>query len=111
VLTTTWSRAGTSKQPIYFANWSGRLFVRLLGRTARRHDWTVLAYCLMGNHYHLVLRISEADFSDGLCDWDATVRDTAGAWHRFYAPKLAADDFEDFVSLAFHQLFGARFEV
>jgi len=40
------------------ANWSGRLIVRTLGRTARRKGWTVCAYHRMGYHY-LVLRITE----------------------------------------------------
>ena len=59
---------GNDQQPIYFANWSGRLFVRLLEQTTARYGWTVLAYCLMGNHYHVVLRISDGGFSRGMCE-------------------------------------------
>lgn len=50
---------GNRKQDIYFGNWSGRLFVRELERASRRHGWRILAYCLMPNHYHLVLQIDE----------------------------------------------------
>lgn len=50
---------GNNRQDIYFGNWSGRLFVRELERTSRRHGWRVLAYCLMPNHYHVVFQIDE----------------------------------------------------
>ena len=59
---------GNNKQPIYFANWSGKLFEGLLGQTAVRFDWEVLAYCLMTNHYHLVVRIRDAGLSGGICE-------------------------------------------
>jgi putative transposase len=59
---------GNNRRPIYFGNWSGRLFVRLLGQTAGRFGWSVLAYCLMSNHYHVVLEISEGGLSNGMCE-------------------------------------------
>jgi putative transposase len=59
---------GNNRRPIYFGNWSGRLFVRLLGQTAARFGWSVLAYCLMTNHYHVVLEISEGGLSNGMCE-------------------------------------------
>jgi len=59
---------GNNRRDIYFGNWSGRLFLRELERTVVRHDWRILAYCLMQNHYHLVLQIGEAGLSDGMCE-------------------------------------------
>lgn len=56
---------GNDRREIYFGNWSGRLFVRELERASRRHGWRILAYCLMPNHYHLVLQIAQ-DLSDGM---------------------------------------------
>jgi putative transposase len=50
---------GNDQQAISFGNWSGRLFVRELKRAALRHGWRILAYCLMTNHYHVVLQIDE----------------------------------------------------
>ena len=61
---------GNDRRPIYFGNWSGRLFVRELERTTRRHSWRILAYCLMGNHYHLVLQIDER-LSQAMCELNA----------------------------------------
>ena len=58
---------GNDRQALYFGNWSGRLFVRELERAALRHRWRILAYCLMTNHYHLVLKIDER-LSAGMCE-------------------------------------------
>jgi REP element-mobilizing transposase RayT len=58
---------GNDRQDISFGNWSGRLFVRELARAAQRHGWRILAYCLMTNHYHLVLQIDER-LSAGMCE-------------------------------------------
>jgi putative transposase len=58
---------GNDRQDIYFGNWSGRLFVRELERASQRQGWRVLAYCLMMNHYHLVLQIGDGGLSDGMC--------------------------------------------
>ncbi len=90
---------GNDKQPIYFANWSGRLFVRLLGRTARRHGWTVFAYCLMTNHYHLVLRLSEAGFSHGLCELNGVFskvsNETLGRENHLFGRRFWSEEIED----------------
>jgi REP element-mobilizing transposase RayT len=58
---------GNDRRQIYFGSWSGRLFVRELTRASQRHGWRVLAYCLMVNHYHVVLRIDEG-LSQGMCE-------------------------------------------
>jgi REP element-mobilizing transposase RayT len=47
---------GNNKEAIYHDDVERELFLRLLERAARKHRWIVLAYCLMGNHYHLVLQ-------------------------------------------------------
>jgi putative transposase len=58
---------GNDRQDIYFGNWSGMLFLRELGRAVARHDWRILAYCLMTNHYHVVLQVNdEGRLSDGM---------------------------------------------
>jgi putative transposase len=59
---------GNDRQDIYFGNWSGRLFVRELERTSLRQGWRVLAYCLMLNHYHLVIQIGDGGLSNGMRD-------------------------------------------
>jgi REP element-mobilizing transposase RayT len=43
------------------------LFLRLVQTAAEAYDWRALAYALMGNHYHLVLKIGDRGLSDGMC--------------------------------------------
>jgi REP element-mobilizing transposase RayT len=41
-------------------------FLFLLMRVVRRHDWLLLAYCLMGTHYHLVIETPRPTLSRGM---------------------------------------------
>ena len=42
------------------------VFIRLLERTVLRYGWNLHAYCLMGNHFHLVLDTPEANIAAGM---------------------------------------------
>jgi REP element-mobilizing transposase RayT len=41
------------------------LFLRLLGDVVSRQDWVVHVFCLMTNHYHLVVEALRDDLSHG----------------------------------------------
>lgn len=43
-----------------------RLMLSLLAGTADRFHWCCLAFCLMGNHYHLVIQASRSGLSAGM---------------------------------------------
>lgn len=43
-----------------------RCFLEGLDRTVSRWRWVVHAYCLMGNHYHLLVETPEANLSRGM---------------------------------------------
>jgi REP element-mobilizing transposase RayT len=58
---------GNNKQPIFLTDDDRASFLRLLARTSRRHGWSIHAYVLMTNHYHLVLQLREA-LSRGMCE-------------------------------------------
>jgi REP element-mobilizing transposase RayT len=57
---------GNNKQPIFLTDDDRRLFLLLLARTARRYGWSILAYCLMTNHYHLLMQLADRGFSKGM---------------------------------------------
>jgi hypothetical protein len=42
------------------------LFLKLLQTTIQRMNWICHAYCLMGNHYHLLIEIPEGILSRGM---------------------------------------------
>ena len=46
---------GDRREPIFRDDADRECLLQLLGRALERFDAQVLAYCLMGNHYHLVL--------------------------------------------------------
>ena len=42
-----------------------RYFLHLVADVVQRHDWLVHAFCLMTNHYHLVVEALRDELSDG----------------------------------------------
>jgi putative transposase len=57
---------GNNKRSIYSTDITRHIFLLMLDRLSRRHDWRVIAYCLMGNHYHLVLQLGERGMHRGM---------------------------------------------
>lgn len=50
---------GNARQPIYRDDHDRETFLSLVGVTCERYGWDVHAYCLMSNHYHLLLSLHE----------------------------------------------------
>ena len=48
---------GNNKQTIFLTDHDRVTFMALLEMMATKFNWDILAYCLMRNHYHLVLRV------------------------------------------------------
>ena len=57
---------GTGNELIFLDDDDRTWFLTVLTRLVKRESWLCLAYCLMSNHYHLVLRVSEATLSRGM---------------------------------------------
>ena len=50
---------GNARQAIYLDDTDRRRFLDLLGREVEQQQWHCYAYCLMDNHYHLLLETPE----------------------------------------------------
>ncbi len=57
---------GNDRNAIFFTDTDCEAFLRLLGEVVERYSWICHAYCLMGNHYHLVVETPNANLSRGM---------------------------------------------
>lgn len=57
---------GNARQWIYRSDEDRSLFLDVLSRTLARRRWLLHAYCLMTNHYHLLVETPEANLSAGM---------------------------------------------
>jgi putative transposase len=54
---------GDRQEPIFMEDRDRLLLLKILGQAMGRFDSTVIAYCLMGNHYHVVMRTRRPNLS------------------------------------------------
>lgn len=57
---------GNAQQNIYFSDDDRKCFLDELARVCERYHWLCHAYCLMSNHYHLLIETSTPTLSKGM---------------------------------------------
>ncbi|MBX3332172.1 MAG: transposase [Nitrospira sp.] len=57
---------GNAREDIFDDDVDRHAFLECLGKVATRFHWLCHAYCLMNNHYHLVIETPEANLSKGM---------------------------------------------
>ena len=57
---------GDRREDIFLEDGDRRLFLQTLGETCKKTDWRVHAYCLMRNHFHLVVETPKANLCAGM---------------------------------------------
>jgi putative transposase len=62
------STRGNNKCAICDDDVDREMFEMQLDRVTKKYGWVVLAYCLMDNHYHLIIQIGDAGMSRGMCE-------------------------------------------
>jgi putative transposase len=57
---------GNERKAIYLDEADFELFLDTLDTVCYQHSWVIHAYCLMNNHYHLLLETPDANLSKGM---------------------------------------------
>ena len=57
---------GDHQEAVFTDNQDRRLFLETLGEVCAKTGWQVHAYCLMGNHFHLVVETPRANLVAGM---------------------------------------------
>lgn len=57
---------GNTRSDIYLEDADRKAFLKLLGEVCERYNCCCHAYCLMTNHYHLLIETAEANLSQGM---------------------------------------------
>ncbi|MBU0530988.1 MAG: transposase [Candidatus Uhrbacteria bacterium] len=59
---------GNRKKVIFFEDSDRDLFLNILATVNKTHNWICHAYCLMDNHYHLLVETPDGNLSAGMRD-------------------------------------------
>jgi putative transposase len=57
---------GDRREDIYLDDTDRGTWLRVLAQVCECFNWAVQAYCLIGNHYHLMLQAPDADLAAGM---------------------------------------------
>jgi REP element-mobilizing transposase RayT len=76
---------GSLKQKIFLDNGDRLNFTEKLSEVVASYEWSCYAYCLIGNHFHLLLETPQANISSGMhmlnsdyCDYFKRKYDSVG---------------------------------
>ena len=98
---------GNQKQPIFLDDGDRVSFLKFLRATVRSRGWLCHAYCLMENHYHLLVETPVPNLSQGMHDLNCFYANTFNVKHsqpghlfegRFRSSLVDEDDY--FLTLA-----------
>ncbi len=57
---------GDRREDIYLDDADRQTFIDLLAKEVRQQRWRLYAYCLMSNHYHLLIETPEGNLVAGM---------------------------------------------
>ena len=72
---------GNNKRVIYEEDRDREMFCLTVNRIAEKYGWTIVAYCLMRNHYHLIIHVGDNGLSAGMCELNTSYATQFNVWH------------------------------
>jgi putative transposase len=57
---------GDHREPIFRSTKDREVFLQTLGQACEKTDWQIHAWCLMSNHFHLVIETPRANLVPGM---------------------------------------------
>ena len=57
---------GNNRQPLFVDDRDRQVYLGYVDYVVRRQRWRLLAYCLMGNHVHLLIETPEPNLAEGM---------------------------------------------
>jgi len=57
---------GDGREDIFLEDGDRFLFLEVIASVYERFNWVLHAYCLMGNHYHLLIETPDSNLSKGM---------------------------------------------
>lgn len=73
---------GNARSNIYNNDSDRKSFIELLSQTCKRFNWHCYAWCLMGNHYHLVIETAKPNLSRGMRHLNGVYTQTFNRSHK-----------------------------
>jgi putative transposase len=95
---------GNFRQGIFPAADHAERYLHYLDRATRRYDWCVLDWCLLPNHYHLLVQLTNGGLSEGMRElngcysrWSNLIHERTGTGHlvrnRFTSRHVNDDEY------------------
>ena len=73
---------GNARKAIFQDDKDRELFLGTLYRVNKRYNWLCHAYCLMNNHYHLIIETPDGNLSQGMRQLNGVYTQTYNTRHR-----------------------------
>jgi len=72
---------GNEKKPVFKDDHDRESFLNALRHVNKRYNWICHAYCLMTNHYHLLIETPDANLSIGMRQLNGVYTQLFNKWH------------------------------
>ncbi len=72
---------GNARNKIFLSEQDRENFLFVLGSVVKRFNWLCHAYCLMDNHYHLMIETPDANLSRGMRQLNGVYTQKYNWWH------------------------------